>query len=77
MSDVSTEKHYTPQQVGEMYGLSADTIWRRFENHPLVLIIESEETLTKRSRRTMRIPESALRTFHQAHRPKKSSKFHP
>jgi hypothetical protein len=76
MSDVSGEKHYTPQQVAELYGVSPDTIWRWFANHPLVLIVESEETMTKRGRRTMRIPESAARTFHQSHRAKKSSKFH-
>ncbi len=39
-SQLVTERHWTPEQLGELWGLSADSIRRLFEREPGVLVIE-------------------------------------
>ena len=46
--------HYSPEQLGELWGLSSDTIRRLFEHEPGVLIIGRESDA--RRYRTLRIP---------------------
>jgi hypothetical protein len=60
------ERHYTPQELAEMWNLSDDTIRAVFAREPGVLIFMGSENNKVRSRRyrTMRIPESvALRVY--------------
>jgi hypothetical protein len=52
------ERHYSPAELGQLWGLSAETIIRMFEREPGVLIYENPEKVSERRRRTMRIPES-------------------
>lgn len=52
------EHHFTAKQVAEEWNLSQDTIYRLFLNEPGVLIIASERKKYRRTRRTLRIPES-------------------
>jgi hypothetical protein len=51
------ERHYSPAQLAERWGLSEDTVRRIFEHEPDALIFENPERVSSR-RRTMRIPES-------------------
>jgi AraC-like DNA-binding protein len=58
------EKHYSVQQVSEMWGLSEDTIRRLFRDEAGVLKIGSAETRFKRKRWRLSIPESAMLRVH-------------
>lgn len=51
-------KHYSPAELGQLWGLSVETVRRMFEREPGVLIFENPERASERRRRTMRIPES-------------------
>jgi hypothetical protein len=53
-----SEHHFTSKEVAEAWNLSQDTIYRLFANEPGVLILASERKKYKRTRRTLRIPES-------------------
>lgn len=53
-----TEHHFTAKEVAEEWNLSQDTIYRSFSNEPGVLLIVSEKKKYRRTRRTLRIPES-------------------
>jgi hypothetical protein len=52
------EHHFTAKEVAEAWNLSQDTIYRLFVNEPGVLILASERKKYRRTRRTLRIPES-------------------
>ena len=53
-----SEHHFTAKEVAEAWNLSQDTIYRLFANEPGVLIPVSERKKYRRTRRTLRIPES-------------------
>ena len=53
-----TEHHFTAKEVAQEWNLSQDTIYRLFSNEPGVLLIVSEKKKYRRTRRTLRIPES-------------------
>jgi hypothetical protein len=53
-----SEHHFTAKEVAEAWNLSQDTIYRLFSNEPGVLILVSETKKYRRTRRTLRIPES-------------------
>jgi hypothetical protein len=59
------ERHYSPQDLAEVWGLSADTIRGLFEKEPGVLVIESCVKNRARRYRTMRIPESVAMRVHR------------
>jgi hypothetical protein len=55
------ERHYSPAELGEAWGLSADTIRLLFEQEPDVLIFgDAKGTRSKRRYRTIKIPESVV-----------------
>lgn len=59
-------RHYSPEEIAEMWKLSPETVRRLFENVPGVLVIGSTISQHgKRRYRTMRIPESALLRVHR------------
>ncbi len=58
------EKHFTPEELGELWGLSADTIRRLFEEEPEVLKIERSKRKSRRYR-TLRIPASIAERVHR------------
>jgi hypothetical protein len=58
------EKHYSPEALGEQWGLSADTVRRIFEHEPGVLVIQSTRKGARRYR-TIRIPESIAVRAHR------------
>ena len=59
-----TEKHFSPEQLGETWGLSSDTIRRMFEREPGVLVIENSRKQSRRYR-TLRIPASVAERVHR------------
>jgi hypothetical protein len=67
-ADVALERHYSPQQVADMWGVSANTVRRAFRGEPGVVEFGSDETLRHRRRKIMRIPESALIRVHERRR---------
>lgn len=59
------ERHYAPDELGKIWGLSADTVRRLFECEPGVLVIEHAKAKTRRRYRTFRIPESVALRVHR------------
>lgn len=60
---LATERHFTPEELGELWKLHPDTIRRRFAHEPGVLVLEDRKP-GKRRYRTMRIPESVAMRVH-------------
>jgi hypothetical protein len=60
MSNLSTERHYKPQEVAEMWSMSHVTVRRMFRDEPGVLTFGTEETRGKRRYMSMRIPQTVL-----------------
>ena len=58
------ERHFSPEELGKLWSLSADTVRRLFEREPGVLIIERTKTRARRYR-TFRIPESVASRVHR------------
>ena len=67
-NDICNERHYTPQEIGEILKIDPQTVIRLFRNQPGVIEYGSRGTLYKRKRMIMRIPHSALVHFHEKNR---------
>jgi hypothetical protein len=59
------ERHFSPEDLAELWGLSGDTIRRLFEKEPGVLVIERCTKSRARRYRTMRVPESVALRVHR------------
>ena len=59
------ERHFSPDELAELWGLSADTIRRLFEREPGVLVIDHTRQNGKRRYRSLRIPESVAQRVHR------------
>jgi hypothetical protein len=59
------ERHYAPDELGQIWKLSTDSVRRLFEHEPGVLIIEHLKSKAKRRYRTLRIPESVALRVHR------------
>jgi hypothetical protein len=55
---VMLERHFSPQTLAELWGVSADLIRELFENEPGVIKIGDRQSGRKRKYVTLRIPES-------------------
>lgn len=64
-SDESRERHYSPEEVGMMWSVSARTVRRMFGNEPGIIEFGNKENLKKRRYLTIRIPESVLARVHR------------
>ena len=66
-STPATERHYTVQEVAEMWSVSEEKVRRMFQDVPGVLKIGFPGILPGRKRPhvTLRIPASVLERFHQ------------
>lgn len=69
--NIWTEKHYTPQEVADILHVTPRTAVRLFQHEPGVIEFGSDETVFKRKRKFIRIPESVLQRFHEKQRTKK------
>ncbi len=58
------EPHYKPEELGKLWGLSANCIRSLFENEPGVLRIAHPERLHKRRYISLRIPGSVAGRVH-------------
>jgi hypothetical protein len=58
------ERHYTPEEIADLWSLSADTVRRLFEREPGVMVIERTKKRARRYR-TLRIPESVALRVHR------------
>jgi hypothetical protein len=59
------ERHYTPMELSESWGVSTETIRALFREEPDVLKIRRPATRTKRGYLTLRIPESVAERVHR------------
>jgi hypothetical protein len=64
VSSVIADHHYSPEELGKLWNLSADTIRRLFEHEPGVLVIARGNGHARRYR-TLRIPESVAARVHR------------
>ena len=63
---LSTERHYSPAEIAEIWNLSVDCVRKIFENEPGVLVIGNPvQTRVKRSYTTLRIPQTVLDRVHR------------
>jgi hypothetical protein len=67
------ERHFTIQQVAELWGWSDDTARRTFRGEPGVLVITHPERRGKRPYSKISIPESVLVRVHERLTVKKKS----
>jgi hypothetical protein len=65
LSAPALERHYSPDELGEIWNLSADTVRRLFERENGVLVIEPARGNGRRRYRTLRIPESVALRVHR------------
>jgi len=59
------EKHYSVQELAEMWKLSKDTIRRLFRDEPGVIKINATPGRRKRSYVVLRLPESVVLRVHE------------
>ncbi len=63
--DKAMEKHYSLEQIGELWGLSTRTVRKMFENEPGIIMFGNTGSLKKRRYLTLRIPESVMLRVHR------------
>ena len=63
-SSLVKEKHYTPQELAEIWGVSVQTVREIFKSEEGVLKIGKDGTRTRRTYKTLRIPESVAERVH-------------
>jgi hypothetical protein len=60
------EKHYTPQELAELWKFDQSTIRRMFIDEPGVLVLGKERRRDgRRDYVTLRIPESVMQRVHE------------
>jgi hypothetical protein len=59
------ERHYSPLELAELWGVSSDTIRRIFEDEPGVVTIGERNPRRKRRYVTLRIPQSVAARVHR------------
>lgn len=59
------EKHYSINEISQLWGLSQRTVRRIFEREPGVVELTNHRSRLKRTYVTRRIPESVLRRVHR------------
>ena len=58
------ERHFKPEELGKLWGLSTNVIRALFLGEPGVLVIDRPEKMHKRRYTTLRIPESVATRVH-------------
>jgi hypothetical protein len=66
-SHVMAEKHYTPTELAEMWGVSVQTVRDLFKDEDGVLKLGSDGTRNRRAYKTLRIPHSVAERVHTRH----------
>lgn len=65
LTNIMAEKHYAPDELAELWGVSTETIRSIFRDEPGVLKIGKTGGKYKRGYVTLRIPESVAERIHQ------------
>jgi hypothetical protein len=65
ITELSLQRHYSISEIAELWGLDEKTVRRLFASEPGVVELANEETRSRRSYVTRRIPESVLRRVHR------------
>ncbi len=60
----AAERHYSPNELAGLWGVSATTIRRWFDREPGVVRFGSEGLLNKRRKILLRIPASVAQRVH-------------
>ena len=68
--DLSAERHYTPQEVAELWVVSIKTVQRTFRGQPGVIAFGNDDTRWGRKHKTIRIPATVLARGHHELRSK-------
>jgi len=63
--DKAMERHYSVEQIGELWGLSTRTVRKMFDNEPGIIVFGNVGSLKKRRYLTLRIPESVMLRVHR------------
>jgi hypothetical protein len=63
-SNLMKDKHFSPQELADLWGVSVQTIRDLFRDEDGVLKIGSDGTRTRRAYKTLRIPESVAERVH-------------
>jgi len=63
LTPAALERHYTPDELAQLWTLSPDTIRRIFEREPGVLVLDLAKG--RRNYRTLRVPESVMQRVHR------------
>jgi len=63
-SQIMAEKHYTPAELAELWGVSVQTIRELFKSEDGVLKIGSDGNRRRRAYKTLRIPHSVAERVH-------------
>jgi hypothetical protein len=61
---MAAEKHYTPAELADLWGVSVQTIRDLFKSEDGVLKIGSDGTRNRRAYKTLRIPHSVAERVH-------------
>ena len=64
VSNLVAEKHYSPSELAELWGVSPQTIRDLFKDEDGVLKLGSDGTKTRRADKTLRIPHSVAERVH-------------
>lgn len=65
-SGSAMERHYSIQEIAELWNISEDTARRMFENEPgVVQVGQARMNGKRRAYRTFRVPESVLERVHR------------
>ncbi len=65
LSDKAIEKHYSVEEIGELWALSPRTVRRMFEKEPGIIVFGNTGSMKKRRYVTLRVPESVLVRVHR------------
>jgi hypothetical protein len=63
-AQIMAEKHYTPAELAELWGVSVQTIRELFKSEDGVLKIGSDGNRNRRAYKTLRIPHSVAERVH-------------
>jgi len=63
--EIAKEHQFAASELGELWGLSEDTIRELFEDEPGVLVMGWEDSRTKARCKMLRIPESVAVRVHR------------
>ena len=64
VSNIMKDKHYSPDELAGLWGVSVDSIRRIFRDEPGVLKMGDKSPKHKRQYLTLRIPESVAERVH-------------